>query len=216
MNMEAQLNELNQRVMQLSQMLGQTREREAALEARLNSVEGNGLQVVPAIQQLAKSQSELAESLKKDDKKLTLIDNRGIGKPDKFGGKDGENFLRWKIKLESFIYSIFPDMEKVLTWAEDEENTVSMARAQTAFGTGTADAVDGLSDKSSQVYAALQNLLEGEPFMIIRNTDKGNGIEAWRRLTRRYDPSTGAKKSSLLRHILTPGKCKLEELSEKI
>ena len=34
MNMEAQLNELNQRVMQLSQMLGQTREREAALEAR--------------------------------------------------------------------------------------------------------------------------------------------------------------------------------------
>ena len=93
---------------------------------------------------------------------------------------------------------------------------VSMARAQTAFGTGTADAVDSLSDKSSQVYAALQNLLEGEPFMIIRNTDKGNGIEAWRRLTRRYDPSTGAKKSSLLRHILTPGKCKLEELSEKI
>ena len=216
MNMEAQLNELNQRVMQLSQMLGQTREREAALEARLNSVEGAGLQVAPAIQQLAKSQSELAESLKKDDKKLTLIDNRGIGKPDKFGGKDGENFLRWKIKLESFIYSIFPEMEKVLAWAEDEENTVSMARAQTAFSMGTADPVDGLGDKSSQVYAALQNLLEGEPFMIIRNTDKGNGVEAWRRLTRRYDPSTGAKKSSLLRHILTPGKCKLEELSEKI
>ena len=216
MNMEAQLNELNQRVLQLSQMLGQTREREAALEARLNSVEGAGLQIVPAIQQLATSQSELADSLKKDDKKLTLIDNRGIGKPDKFGGKDGENFLRWKIKLESFIYSIFPEMEKVLTWAEDEENPVSMARAQTAFGVGTADAVDNLSGKSSQVYAALQNLLEGEPFMIIRNTDKGNGIEAWRRLTRRYDPSTGAKKSSLLRHILTPGKCKLEELSEKI
>ena len=216
MNMEAQLNELNQRVLQLSQMLGQTREREAALEARLNSVEGAGLQIVPAIQQLATSQSELADSLKKDDKKLTLIDNRGIGKPDKFGGKDGEGFLRWKIKLESFIYSIFPEMEKALTWAEDEENPVSMARAQTAFVVGTADAVDNLSDKSSQVYAALQNLLEGEPFMIIRNTDKGNGIEAWRRLTRRYDPSTGAKKSSLLRRILSPGKCKLEDLSEKI
>ena len=79
--------------MQLSQMLGQTREREAALEARLNSVEGSGMQVVPAIQQLAKSQSELAESLKKDDKKLTLIDNRGIGKPDKFGGKRWRKFL---------------------------------------------------------------------------------------------------------------------------
>ena len=151
MNMEAQLNELNQRVPQLSQMLCQTRERDAALEARLNSVEGAGLQIAPAIQQLATSQSELADSLNKDDKKLTLIDNRGIGKPDKFGGKDGENFLRWKIKLESFIYSIFPEMEKVLTWAEDEENSVSMARARTTFGVGPAGAVGNLSDKSSQV-----------------------------------------------------------------
>lgn len=76
--------------------------------------------------------------------------------------------------------------------------------------------MDDLLEKSSQIYAALQNLLEGEPFMIIRNTLKGNGLEAWKRLNRRYDPSTGAKKSSLLRRILTPGKCKLEELSEKI
>ena len=127
MNMEAQLNELNQQVLQLSQMLSQTREREVALKARLNSVEGAGLQTAPAIQQLATSQSELADSLKKDDRKLTLFDNRGIGKSDKFGGKDEENFLPWKIKLESFIYPIFPEMEKVLTWAEDEENSVSMA-----------------------------------------------------------------------------------------
>ena len=62
----------------------------------------------------------------------------------------------------------------------------------------------------------LQNFLEGEAFVIIRNTDKGNGLEGWRKLSRRYDPATGAKKSSLLRHILTPRKCKLEELNEKV
>jgi hypothetical protein len=52
--------------------------------------------------------------------------------------------------------------------------------------------------------------------MIVRNTERGNGFESWRRLNKRYDPPTGAKKSSLLSHILSPGRCKLEELSDKI
>ena len=81
---------------------------------------------------------------------------------------------------------------------------------------GTASPVDDLKDKSAQIYSVLQNLLEGEPFMILRNTEKANGLEAWRHINRRYDPSTGAKKSALLRHILNPGKCQLEELSERI
>ena len=103
-----------------------------------------------------------------------------------------------------------------MTWAEDQDSTVTMDRACAAFGIGTAEPVDDLEEKSSQVYKVLQNLLEGEPFMIVRNTERGNGFESWRRLNRRYGPSTGAKKSSLLRHILSPGRCKLEELSEKI
>ena len=79
-------------------------------------------------------------------------------------------------------------------------------RARSEFGPGTARSeIEGLDDKLSQIYAVLQNLLEGEAFVIIRNTEKGNGLEGWRKLNRRYDPATGAKKSSLLRHILTPG-----------
>ena len=90
-------------------------------------------------------------------------------------------------------------------------------RARPEFGPGTSrNAIEALEEKLSQVYAVLQNLLEGEAFVIIRNTEKGNGLEGWRKLNRRYDPATGAKKSSLLRHILTPGKCKLEELNEKV
>ena len=57
----------------------------------------------------------MTEAMKKDDgKKITLIDNRGIGKPDQHTGKDNESFLRWKIKLESFIYSIFREIEEAL------------------------------------------------------------------------------------------------------
>ena len=106
-------------------------------------------------------------------------------------------------------------MEKVLLWAEDEDQTVTIDRARAIFGIGTAEPVDRLENMTTQLYSVLQNLLEGEPFMIVRNTETGNGFESWRRVTRRYYPSTGAKKSALLRHILSPGKSKLEELSEK-
>ena len=55
------------------------------------------------IQALIASHTVVTEALKKDDgKKVTLIDNRGIAKPDKFAGKDNERFLRWKIKLITF------------------------------------------------------------------------------------------------------------------
>lgn len=212
---EQQMQEMNQRITQLATMLQESQQRNTILEGRLQGLEAAGQQVGPALQALASSQNTLAASMKKEAAKLNLVDNRGIGKPDKFGGKD-ESFLRWKVKLEGFIYSIHPDMEKVLEWSEEQTSTITDDRARAAFGTGSSQEVEELKDKSSQVYSALQNLLEGEPFMIIRNCEKNNGLEAWRRLNRRYDPSTGAKKSSLLRHILNPTKCKLEGLNEQI
>ena len=213
---EQQIEELRQQMAQLGQLLQQSRDRETMLEGRLQGLEVAGGQIGPALQALATSQSEMANAMKQDERKMNLVDNRGIGKPDKFTGAEKESFLRWKVKLESYMYSVFPEMEKVLLWAEDEDQTVTIDRARAVFGIGTAEPVEGLESMTTQLYSVLQNLLEGEPFMIVRNTEKGNGFESWRRITRRYDPSTGAKKSALLRHILSPGKSKLEELSEKI
>ena len=89
-----------------------------------------------------------------------------------------------------------------------------MAQIRAEFGPGGAqEEVDGLENKIAQVYAVLQNLLEDEPFSIIRNILKGNGLEGWRKLAKRYDPATGARKKSLLKHILTPERQKLSDLS---
>jgi hypothetical protein len=101
---EQQIQEMNQRLMQLGQMLQESRDREAALETRPQGVEMAGQSIGPAIQALATSQTELANAMKRDEKKtMTLIDKRGVGKPEKHTGKDNESFLRWKIKLESLI-----------------------------------------------------------------------------------------------------------------
>ena len=98
-------------------------------------------------------------------------------------------------------------MGEALTWAAKQNDAITVARARSEFGPGSSrNAFEALEDKLSQVYAVLQNLLEGEAFVIIRNTENGNGLEGWRKLNRRYDLATGAKKSLLLRHILMPGK----------
>ena len=46
---------------------------------------------------------------------------------------------------------------------------------------------------------------------IVANSRK-NPFEAWRRLQKRYDPTTGGRKRNLLRAIISAGRCSLLEL----
>ena len=50
---------------------------------------------------------------------------------------------------------------------------------------------------------------------IVANSRK-NPLEAWRRLQKRYDPTTGGRKRNLLRTIMSPGPCSLLELQAEI
>ncbi|CAL1134675.1 unnamed protein product [Cladocopium goreaui] len=54
-----------------------------------------------------------------------------------------------------------------------------------------------------------------EPFDIVLNTGEC-GIESWRKLTRRYDPSTGGRKRALLNAILSPARSKMEDLPSNL
>eukprot|EP00971_Amphidinium_carterae_P082067 1623310-Amphidinium_carterae.1 len=56
------------------------------------------------------------------------------------------------------------------------------------------------------LQVALQQLSSKEAFDVLRNTPLGTGPEGWRRLQRRYDPSTSQRKRVMLRTILNPGK----------
>ena len=203
----AEMQGLTQRVNQLTQELQISRQRESVLESRIEQ----GANVTELVRTIADGQTRMTEELVRSrGKELTLVDNRGVAKPEKYEG----SYIQWKTKTESFIFSVFPELERPLAWAEVQEAPVSMAQIRAEFGPGGAqEEVDGLENKIAQVYAVLQNLLEDEPFSIIRNILKGNGLEGWRKLAKRYDPATGARKKSLLKHILTPERQKLSDLS---
>ena len=60
------------------------------------------------------------------------------------------------------------------------------------------------------MHAALMALTSYEANDIVANSRK-NPLEAWRRLQKRYDPTTGGRKRNLLRTIISPGRCSLLE-----
>ena len=66
-----------------------------------------------------------------------------------------------------------------------------------------------------QMHTAFMALTSDEANDIVSNSRK-NPWEAWRRLRKRYDPTTGGRKRNLLRTIISPGRCSLLELQEVI
>ena len=65
---------------------------------------------------------------------------------------------------------------------------------------------------ADQLYTVLMTLVEGESFDILVGSGSGEGLEAWRRLHKRWDPLTTGRARGLLREILSPGRAKLVEL----
>ena len=72
--------------------------------------------------------------------------------------------------------------------------------------------LDTLRMLADQLYTVLMTLVEGESFDILVRSGSGEGLEAWRRLHKRWDPLTIGRARGLLREILSPGRAKLVEL----
>ena len=165
---------------------------------------------------ITQSQKELADAMKlTTGKKFQLIDTKGLAKPDKFSGSE-ENFLYWRTRIESFLVAAVPELEEVLEWAEEFDTEINRADVVAAWGdlNPSHKTVEGIEQLDAQVYALLQTLCEREAFSIVRSSGKNRGFESWRKLLRRFDPTTGGRRRAMLRHILNPNKItKIEELS---
>ena len=96
-----------------------------------------------------------------------------------------------------------PSSREALEWAAQQETPVL-----------TVDDVVAGPDSveiDPQVYVALAELLEG-----VQNTTRGSGLEAWRKLVRRFDPHTAGRKRTLLSRNINPGTVNVHELSRAI
>ncbi|CAK0880002.1 unnamed protein product, partial [Prorocentrum cordatum] len=142
-----------------------------------------------------------------------LVDTKGIGKPTTLGD-DQEKFGAWNRKMENYVIGVYGEsFRPVLRWAAEAERPVTIEGAQEAHG-----GVPELETKINQLYAALiSTTADGsESNDLVTGAPDGNGLEAWRKLHRRWDPTTGPRKRLILRSIISPPKCNAEELGSAL
>eukprot|EP00971_Amphidinium_carterae_P275776 5472193-Amphidinium_carterae.1 len=201
---------------QLQQQLAQVIEQVQRLQQENQQLHQYGFAALPGPVQTLQAQTQASQA---QHRTPTLVDVKGIGKPTSFaGGAEGEQMWReWSTKLESFIIGVYGErFRAVLAWAAESAVELSQQNWEGRFGELSGDAVraDSITEKVSQVYIALQQLTSREAFDIVRNTPVANGVEAWRRLAKRFDPCTGSRQRSLLKAIINPKRATRDDLRQ--
>ena len=87
----------------------------------------------------------------------------------------------------------------MIEWVEDQDNVI------------TNEARVLVQENSEQVHVALLALTESESIGVVLGAAP-SGLEALRRLVRRWDPLSGGKRRALSRQIFVPDRCKLQDL----
>ena len=133
---------------------------------------------------------------------------KGLGRPMEFIGRE-EDFQQWS-KNEAFFADVIMESEMMLERAAEQPKEITM----------TTDAnedrgVQNLEFVLQQMHTALMALTSYEANDNVVNSRK-NPLEAWRRLQKRHDPTTGGRKRNLLRTIISLGRCSLLELQAGI
>ncbi|CAK0814137.1 unnamed protein product, partial [Prorocentrum cordatum] len=145
---------------------------------------------------------------------LALCDNQGIGKPTTFGDQQ-DKFQAWSRKFINFVVGVYVEsFRAVLRCAAEQDHPVTMAVAKDEYEL----TIENLEEKVNQLYTALSGTTEdgSESNDLVTGAPDGNGLKAWRRLNRRWDPLTGARKRTILRGTISPPKCTMDEVSSPL
>ena len=131
----------------------------------------------------------------------SLIDVKALGRPKQFSGRE-ENFQQWSKKTEVFFAGVIKESEMMLEWAAEQTIEITTTAIDLEFLPSETNVDRGVQNLFvlQQMHTALMALTSFEANDIVANSRK-NPLEAWRRLQKRCDPTTGT--------IISPGRCSL-------
>lgn len=144
----------------------------------------------------------------------SVVDSKAVGKPSPFSGEESK-FRQFSQKFVAFMSGIWPMARKVMRWAEEQSDPIDDYDAEMEWITNSASEAETFTEVrpfSGQLHAALIGLVEGEGFDLVAGVEDGCGLEAWRKLTRRYDPQVAGRSKNMLKHVLNPPQCKAHEM----
>ena len=141
-----------------------------------------------------------------------VVDVKQVGKPDLLkGSKDtiAREWPSWSFMFLTWFCSQFFVGERAMEWAKGEPNTIGLEEVTVK---AREDGWNDLVRLNSQLQVALVSLCRDEALLIIRNSAKGSGLDAWRRLAREYEPNTEQSNLRLLKRVLQPRRVTLDQL----
>ena len=157
----------------MEQVVTQLQQELFSLRAQVPAQSGLA-EAVPAINNLATAQ------VRKDTPRL--IDVNGLGRPKEFSGKEKD-------------FQVIKESEMMLEWAAEHTREITTELINREFlltATNQERGVQNLEFVLQQMFAALVTLTSYEANDIVANSRK-NPLEAWRRLQKRYGPTTGGR-----------------------
>ena len=117
---------------------------------------------------------------------------------------DALTWADWRYKFRVEASKSFKDAKAILDWVEQHHDHPILAP-----DVGTAAAHHGWRDMESlsmQLHGDLVALMEegSEGFEIVRNSSEEVGLDAWRRLNYRFDPTSPLRNLQMLEKLIAP------------
>ena len=150
------------------------------------------------------------------NKRSIAVDKQGIGKPQMFD-KESRKYLEWSGELVNYLCAVEGEgFRSLLETVAEYEVAANLSEIDE-------DHFDNLQNPlgvvSEQIYHLLVHVTKDESYELLTTSDssiKGNGLEAWRRLARRWDPAVAGRSRQLLRQITAPKKSNMSNALKKI
>ena len=135
----------------------------------------------------------------------TLVDQKGLGKPPLFSGKEEDVYV-WAKKLRTTC-QVFPNVRGALSVAVESHDVVTAAAV--ALGVLELDA-ETSAEMDGQLFIVLSALTDCESFHVVTSAG-GSRLRERAQVSQQVGAVQGRARS-LLREILSPPRAKLPEL----
>ena len=153
---------------------------------------------------------ELVAALKKPQG-MNLVDNKGVGKPFEWKGGGEMEFRRWARKVAAYCAGAYgKPFRQVLDWAVEQDSQITKEDLQDQWielASTEEEKRPRIEEEDDQLHTLLDQITAEESNEIVESAAE-MGLEAWRLLHRRWDPTSGGRRQQLLAQIMRPDRCK--------
>ena len=132
------------------------------------------------------------------------MDTKAIGRPEKLGGtleEASRAWRQWHYRLELWLTSQFPDTRAILTWARTQDEEITLIRLRDQLVEGVTPGK--VQEFNRQLEVVLGTLTMDTPGDIAMNSSPGSGLDMYRRLHGRLDPSDMVTSFQWLRQLMS-------------